>query len=172
MRKLSLIFVILLSATSLFAQNPNRVVKHFEVELNVGTLNSFASGAVELRYNFPQHWDIGARACIDGIAVAGGCGNSFNIISDYSFAQEKRVSPFVGIGTGLYISIPGDYVPKIDNSYYFHLMPRFGIEICDRLRITGYLNIIPSYNNFADAGISLGFVFGGGKENKIKYKNR
>ena len=63
-------------------------------------------------------------------------------------------------------------MPKIDNSYYFHLMPRFGIEICDRLRITGYLNIIPSYNNFADAGISLGFVFGGGKENKIKYKNR
>ena len=110
MRKLSLIFIILLSATTLFAQNPKRVVKHFEIELNVGTLNSFASGAVELRYNFPQHWDIGARACVDGIAVAGGSGNSFNIISDYNFAQEKRVSPFVGIGTGLYISIPGDYV--------------------------------------------------------------
>lgn len=164
MRKLSLIFIILLSATALFAQNPNRVVKHFEGELNIGTLNGFASGAVELRYNFRSHWDIGARACIDGIAVAGGSNESYNIVADYNFLQSKKVSPFVGLGSGISVWHPDGMGYKKPNKEYFHIMPRVGIEFFNRMRITGYINVVPKYEQDVDLGFSVGIVFGGGRK--------
>lgn len=164
MKQLIIILSFLAIAASAAAQLNPRVVRRFEGELNIGTLNGFASGAAELRYNFRSHWDIGARACIDGIAVAGGGNESYNIVADYNFLQSKRVSPFVGLGSGIFISHPDGMGYKKPNNEYFHIMPRVGVECFNRMRITGYINFVPRHHPDVDLGFSVGIVFGGGRK--------
>lgn len=164
MKQLIIILSFLAIAASAAAQQNPRVVRRFEGELNIGTLNGFASGAVELRYNFRSHWDIGARACIDGIAVAGGSNENYNIVADYNFLQSKKVSPFVGLGSGISVWHPDGMGYKKPNEEYFHIMPRVGVEFFNRMRITGYINVVPKYYQDADLGFSVGIVFGGGRK--------
>lgn len=163
MKQLIIILSFLTIAASAAAQQNPRVVRRFEGELNIGTLNGFASGAIELRYNFRSHWDIGARACIDGITDAEGSNESYNIVADYNFLQSKKVSPFVGIGSGIFISHPDGMGYKMPNNEYFHFMPRVGVEFFNRMRITGYINVVPNYHPDVDLGFSIGIVIGGGR---------
>lgn len=125
---------------------------------------------IELRYNFATApVDLGIYYSICTIPRGESVGNaaksydfnSMNLLltSDYNFYQGRRVSPFVGLGMGVaWSEINAD---GTSHGTHFAIMPRVGIEIASRLRISLAYKAFDRANNHLVVGI--GIAFGGGR---------
>lgn len=133
--------------------------------------------AAELRYNFKTRpFDIGLR--VDG--------DTFNrklelnkesfkfrslnamVLFDLNINRKGVISPFLGVGIGgslisnqQAISF-GDVTKKSVEGAAFCLMPRVGVELFHRARVTLFYKYIKTANSHF--GLSAGFVIGGGRK--------
>jgi len=85
---------------------------------------------------------------------------------DYNYRKWKNIVPFAGIGIGFsHIDIDIDYEAPAANDFSYTrsacLNPRIGVEIYNRIRLTCDWKFMEK--NFSQLGLSIGFVFGGGK---------
>lgn len=171
MRKFILSFTLLLLTMAGFAQKHERKVTAGEVETIIGTFDTFTSMAIEGRYNFRSPWDVGFRVNTDYINAIGGSSlNTYDVVSDYNFRQGKPISFFVGAGMGITTSEYYDYYTDANNRHtMFHFMPRAGVEVMNRIRLTAYFNTFGNKEEAGGTGLSAGLVFGGSKiENKSR----
>lgn len=165
MKRLLLLFALLLPLSRAFAQEQPIEVRRIEVEPSIGLGDGIAL-AIEVRNNISPRWDIGPRASMDFY------GPQASIVSDYNFVRpDKDILFFVGAGVGIgHVSRDVD----VDSSYSGNatsedatrllVMPRAGIELFQHLRLTLYVN---TYNfSSIDPFLSLGIVFGGGRKQK------
>ena len=166
-------------------------VKALEVEIGVGMISptnkiDFDKNKVgynilaELRYNFKSYpFDIGLR--LDG--------NTFNrelkvnedmfkfrslcamAVFDCNINRKGIISPFLGVGIGGgVVSNEAMKIKDVTNQPFkdtvneaaFTVMPRVGVEIFHRARVTFYYKYVNETN--AHFGLSAGFVFGGGRK--------
>jgi len=86
---------------------------------------------------------------------------------DYNYRKWNNIVPFAGIGIGFsYIDLEYDYINSIgSNTNYIRsacFNPRIGVEFYNRIRLTCDWRLMDK--NLSHIGLSLGFVFGGGKK--------
>ena len=166
MKRVILSIALLLLSVMSFAQKHERKVTAIEVEPSVGTYDTYTSISIEARYNFKSQWDIGLRECIDYCFTLGGgdCPISYDIVADYNFRQGENISFFIGAGLGYTIS---DHYNPFNYGYdrysTFHFMPRVGMELLNRVRLTAYYNTYNHDDEAGGLGLSAGFVFGGSR---------
>lgn len=182
MKKTLLIAMLFVSMTA----NAQRSVpvKAWEVEARVGGTYPFSvygdearicpALGVEVRYNPPDsHWSFGTK--LDVITTGrdmemetettelGFRTISLSALADYNLGQGKNVNPFFGLGLGI-----GSLDYSIDDSYMDDsklaavVTPRIGVELFRHLRLTATATI--TRNDYSNIGISVGYVFGGGKK--------
>lgn len=182
-----LIFLHLMLVCCLISWGQTREIQPFEVELRAGftlPLGSFHNSdlrigpqiGVEGRYNFNEsHFDAGFMIDVS-TAVHGlhGQDSRFTgdqsnrtinlfVVGDYNFSNGSKFNPFFGLGAGisLYDTVTDKIYPASGTG--FGVMPRIGIEMFQRLRITATTLIVKKgYNNF---GLSIGYTFGGRVKN-------
>lgn len=80
-------------------------------------------------------------------------------VGDYNLSNGAKFNPFVGVGAGvsLYDTVTDKEYPASGTA--FGVMPRIGIEMFQRLRVTATMLFVKKgYNNF---GFSIGYTFGG-----------
>lgn len=172
---LSSLFMI--AGTKMNAQNITPV-KPFEFEISIGGtygIDKYVGKkligpalALESRYNFPQNpMDLGLEIYGGSTARKYEDSNlsnrilSLSLYSDYNFRRGKKFSPFFGVGVGIasYQIVQGYYGNDAVKAIF---TPRFGLEMLNHFRITAYSKLgYKGYNNF---GISVGYVFGGGRK--------
>ena len=167
MRKFILTITLLLLAGTIFAQNKEREVRRFEVELHIGVAStSFLTTGIEYRYNFNQHpWDVGINCSMDFN------GSRITAVGDYNFARNKDSSFFIGAGAGW----ANTTILNIDKAIEecgdsccastqdcLCVYPRIGVEFFRHLRLTAAVNTY----NFKEAEflLTLGVAFGGGRK--------
>ena len=166
MKRVILPIALLLLSVMSFAQKHERKVTAIEIEPSVGTYGTLTSLAIEARYNFKSQWDVGLRECLDYCFTLGGgdCPITYDIVADYNFRQGKNLSIFVGAGFGFTTS---DHYNPFNYGYgrysTFHFMPRVGMELLNRVRLTAYYNTYNHKDEAGGLGLSAGFVFGGSK---------
>ena len=85
---------------------------------------------------------------------------------DYNYRKWDNIVPFAGVGVGFSnVDLEVDYAAPaandVSNTNSACLNPRIGVEIYDRVRLTLDWKIM--HKHFSQVGLSLGFVFGGGK---------
>lgn len=135
---------------------------------------------VELRYNLQsQPFDIGLR--LDG--------NTFNrelkvnkdlfkfrslsamVVADWNINRKGIFSPFLGIGVGGGLTsneamkikdVTNQPLKETVNSATFTVMPRVGVELFHRARVTFYYKYLKETNSHF--GLSVGYVIGGGRK--------
>lgn len=184
-RKLTMLFLVVtltLHSVDAMAQRDNVVsLKAVEVELGVGLATAAnrlpaygksrqgVDANIELRYNFEsQPVDLGLYTSVCSIYRVGRSGNfvsmhnfvSKNLLvtSDYNFCKGHGVSPFAGLGVGLaWSNINADSSP---HGTHLAIMPRVGVELSNKLRITVAYKLFDRANNHLT--FSLGYLFGGG----------
>lgn len=166
MKRVILSIALLLLSVISFAQKHERKVTAIEVEPSVGTYDTSTSISIEARYNFKSQWDIGLRECIDYCFTIGGgdCPITYDIVTDYNFQQGEDISFFIGAGLGYTTS---DHYNPFNYGYdrysTFHFMPRVGMELLNRVRLTAYYNTYKHEDETGGLGLSAGFVFGGSR---------
>lgn len=167
MKRTLITITLLLLSVAVFAQKHERKVTAVEAEFAIGTYNSFATLTLEGRYNFRSPWDVGFRACSEYCFTAGS-GNSpvtYDIVGDYNFRRGKNISLFVGAGAG--VTTYDDYTTESGRNAMFHFMPRAGVELFNRVRLTAYANTYANKEQSGGVGLSAGLVLGGSRvENK------
>ena len=171
MRRIILSAALLLLAVTSFAQKHERKVTAFEAEYSAGVYDSFATLTLEARYNFRSPWDVGLRECFDYcFALGGSTPVTYDVVTDYNYRQGKNISFFVGVGAGIttytYIDWDND---KDGRETMFHFMPRAGIELMNRLRLTAYADTYAFGDESANLGLSAGLTLGGGKMENRDY---
>ena len=163
-----------------------RKVHAFEIEIGIGaalgadnlkfdkTKTGF-NGLAEIRYNFICGLDIGLQASINGFnrqtlnaeALKFLSKNAF-FVMDYNILQDKGLSIFLGVGAGAqWNKNTGESTDEYANSFLgknftFCVMPRVGIELFHRVRVTLDYKFGDKANRHF--GLSAGFVLGGGKK--------
>ena len=169
MRRIILSAALLLLAVTSFAQKHERKVTAFEAEYSAGVYDSFATLTLEARYNFRSPWDVGLRECLDYcFALGGSTPVTYDVVTDYNYRQGKNISFFVGAGAGVTTyEYYDDDTSGYDRRTMFHFMPRAGVELLNRLRLTAYANTYNCKGEGAGFGLSAGLALGGSKiENK------
>ena len=171
MRRIIISAALLLLSMATFAQKHERKITAFEYEQNIGIRQGFATIGIEARYNFRSPWDIGLRENINNYFADGGITPAtYDITTDYNFRQGNNISFFVGVGAGLTTYTYSDpYTTFWDRRNMFHFMPRAGVELINRVRLTAYFDTYSNKyldNNF---GLSAGLVLGGGKMENRDY---
>ena len=163
-RFISLAALLLLSVTS-FAQKHERKVTAIEFEPNIGISQGYATLGMEVRYNFRSPWDVGLREYISECFTAGGISPvTYDVVTDYTFRQGKNASIFVGAGAGITTYDYFDYhISAYGHRTMFHFMPRVGVELMNRVRLTAYYNTYGSEYQDNNLGLSAGVALGGGK---------
>lgn len=189
MKKLSVIIMALVVAfvgfgpMETYAAAP---VKMVEVELGGGIVSpteklDFDKNRVgyniqaEVRFNFKQApFDVGVH--VDGDSFSRTISLSKDMLKfssinamfvfDWNILRKSFFSPFVGVGAGAsWLSgekplETGTIIKEKPTS--FCVMPRLGVELFHRLRVTLYYkNTKREHNHF---GLSAGLVIGGGKK--------
>ena len=169
MNKVVLLLAFLFLSTIGFAQTRERSVTAIEVEPGIGLYRGYTTLSLEARYNFKSPWDIGLRESLENCFTDGGNAlGTYDIVGDYNFKRGENLSLFVGAGIGL---TTYDYYAHQISAYkrhtMFHFMPRVGVEIMNRVRVSTYLNTYGDKNESCGVGLSAGVVFGGSRmENK------
>ena len=165
----------------------------FEVELDVAVIsptqklnfdkNKVGTNiGVELRYNFRENpFDVGLH--LDGNSFAREPKDSKDLfrfsslnvmgVFDFNINRKGFISPFVGIGLGgamidnMQPMKIGDITDKDRiKGAAFCVMPRVGVEIMHRFRLTFYYKHIQSEKlnqNNSHFGLGLGIALGGGR---------
>lgn len=166
-----------------FANRQTQPVKHFEAELFAGPTypighlgdldNRFLAGfGLEMRYNFDQKpfdlgFQLGLTTNMRHVAGTDYDDEQTNrvlqlaLVSDWNFAQGRKVNPYAGLGLGVGHRdiVNEDYYPAGDGTWTLIAMPRVGVELFRHLRLTLSSNIAgKGYNNVQ---LSLGVVIGG-----------
>lgn len=174
------LFLCLCSVLTSIAQTR----KSFEIEpflsmdypvLNVAGTETIHPGlGIEGRYNFSSlPIDVGAELSLSvaqrNAAIPFGerfldvtlRNASAVIFGDYTFATEKKLSPFLGIGIGIAqmheMGATSDWTTPNQG---VTVVPRFGIELFHHLRVTLDCRILNKYYN--TIGLKVGYAFGGG----------
>ena len=184
MKRITIIIAIIVASLTTNATAQRYVVRDvaaIEFELNVGLATAAnqmpqygntrqgVDANIELRYNFATApVDLGLYYSICSLRRGESVGNmaknfafdSQNLLvtSDYIFYQGRNVQPYAGLGVGLAwsdINTDGSI-----HGTHFAVMPRVGIEIVQRLRISLGYKLFDRANNHLVLGIGL--VFGGG----------
>lgn len=163
-----------------------RKVHALEVEIGVGVAmgadnlkfdktKAGFNALAEVRYNSRYGIDIGLQASINGFnrqtlnkeALKFLSKNAF-LVLDYNLFQDKGITLFFGAGAGIaWTKNTGESTIAGDESFLgkghsFCVMPRVGIELFHRIRVTlDYKFTNKANRNF---GLSAGFVLGGGKK--------
>ncbi len=163
-----------------------RKVNAFEIEIGIGaalgannlkfdkTKTGF-NGLAEVRYNTRCGVDFGVQFSINGFnrqtmnaeAVKFLSKNGF-IVLDYNLFQDKGLTIFFGAGAGIaWNKNTGESTVEGDDAFLgksrsFCVMPRVGIELFHRIRVTLDYKFGNKANNHF--GLSAGFVLGGGKK--------
>ena len=171
MKRFVLVVTLSLLAAVGFAQKHERSVTAIEVEPSIGMYRGFMNAAIEARYNFRSPWDVGLRECLDYMfSDGGGTHVTYDVVGDYNFRRGKNVSIFAGAGVGLTV---GDYydinVSAYKRNTIFHFMPRVGVELMNRVRLTCYANTFGDKDKTGSVGLSAGFAFGGGRMENRDY---
>lgn len=170
MRRIILSAALLLLSVASFAQKHERKVTAFEAEYSAGVYDSFTTLALEARYNFRSPWDVGLRECLEYSNMLGNASDpvTYDIVTDYNYRQGKNISFFVGVGAGITTYTYIDWDNNRDGrETMFHFMPRAGIELMNRLRLTAYADTYAFGDESANLGLSAGLALGGSKiENK------
>jgi hypothetical protein len=176
MKKLFTIIFLLLGIMSINSQEEGK----FRVGLDLGYAFSQGTGqgvggillSIEPKYNLTDNSNIGLRLGVSAEVswFSGDSNASILGTYDYYFNNENSsISPFVGIGLGLFAFHETRLFGE-DNSYEkFGILIRGGVEL-GKFRIALEYNIIPksdlesgeSYKN-SYLGASIGFYVGGGK---------
>lgn len=172
MRRIILSAALLLLSVASFAQKHERKVTAFEAGYNAGVAGGITTFEFEARYNFRSPWDVGLRECLDYSNMLGNASDpvTYDIVTDYNYRQGKNISFFVGVGAGIttytYIDWDND---KDGRETMFHFMPRAGIELMNRLRLTAYADTYAFGDESANLGLSAGLTLGGGKMENRDY---
>jgi hypothetical protein len=80
--------------------------------------------------------------------------HTFLVVSDYNFRRGRKVSYFVGAGVGT--TIYDGVTAKLC------LMPRVGMEIFNRMRLTAAYMVGPNAKNTLN--LAVGIAIGGGRK--------
>lgn len=136
----------------------------------------------EVRYNFKYHpFDVGVR--VDGdtfnrhfdLSDSRFRFRSFSAMAvfDWTLNRTGQFAPFLGVGVGGGLvrndavtikEILSQPVKQTVNEASFAIMPRLGVELFHRARVTLYYKYNKKEN--AHFGLSLGLVLGGGPKNR------
>lgn len=172
MRRIILSAALLLLSVTTFAQKHERKVTTFEAGYSVGVSGGATTFGLEARYNFRSPWDVGLR---ESLVYSNMLGNSsdpvtYDVVTDYNFRQGKNISFFVGVGAGVTTYTYIDWDIKEDcRATMFHFMPRAGVELMNRVRLTAYANTYAFGDKAASWGLSAGLSLGGGKMENRDY---
>lgn len=167
-----------------FFNRQTHPVKHLEAELfagatwpmgRLGDLDNMTGAGIgfEMRYNFNQKpFDVGVQLGINtavrDVSPTGyGSGEQSNrvallaVVSDWNFAQGRRVNPFAGLGLGMgRRDVLNDYIyPDNDGTYTLVAQPRVGVELMRHVRLT--LSSTLAGKGYNNVELSLGLVLGG-----------
>lgn len=166
MHKFTLLLTLLMLFANASAQTPQREVRRFECEPNIGIATSgFLCFSTEFRYNFPRAWDVGINGAMDFN------GSRFTLTGDYNLRRKKNASFFFGLGVGYAhtdilqidqaIKEYGDACCVVRQGY-FCLNPRIGVELFNHLRLSA--TILTYDFREAELLITLGVAIGGGRK--------
>ncbi len=181
--------VSILASLSLLSVQAQHAVGEMEMELSTGfatPLGGYRGGenrttmswGVEFRYNFPSSaWDVGALV---DITTAGRkfsdvvVDNLYNpekvykqdnrttaiaLTTYYNLARGNNVSAFIGTGIGVAFNKTHGSVAYPSKTTSLAVIPRFGFEFFNRIRISCQAHI--SRTGYNALSVNLGYTIGG-----------